>query len=51
MSGPVRQDIERLTGRRVIAFISANHIDPDLTVETFILAPDGVENADGAAEQ
>jgi uncharacterized protein YbcI len=39
MSGPVRQDIEQLTGRPVIAFLGANHIDPDLAVETFILAP------------
>jgi uncharacterized protein YbcI len=51
MSGHVRQDIERLTGRRVIAVVSANHIDPDLTVETFILAPDAVDGANGAAQE
>jgi uncharacterized protein YbcI len=33
------QTIERLTGRSVIAFMSANHIDPDMAVETFVLAP------------
>jgi uncharacterized protein YbcI len=35
-------EVERLTGRRVIGFMSANHIDPDLAVEVFILAPDGL---------
>jgi hypothetical protein len=32
--------VERLTGRTVAAFMSANHIDPDLAAEVFILAPD-----------
>ena len=31
--------IEDITGRTVIAFLSANHLDPDIAVETFILAP------------
>ena len=31
--------IETITGRTVTAFLSANHIDPDFAVETFILAP------------
>ena len=31
--------IEGLTGRQVIAFMSANHIEPDLAVETFVLKP------------
>jgi uncharacterized protein YbcI len=31
--------IEELTGRHVIAFLSANHLDPDLAIETFVLAP------------
>ena len=29
--------VEELTGRRVTAFMSNNHIDPDLAVETFVL--------------
>lgn len=29
--------VEELTGRTVSAFVSANHIDPDMGVETFIL--------------
>ena len=31
--------IERLTGRKVIGFMSDNHIDPDIAVEVFILEP------------
>ena len=30
------ETIERLTGRRVRAFMSANHQDPDLAVELFV---------------
>ena len=25
-------------GRKVLAFLSANHVDPDIAVETFMLA-------------
>jgi uncharacterized protein YbcI len=31
--------IEELTGRKVIGFMSDNHIDPDLAVEVFVLEP------------
>jgi uncharacterized protein YbcI len=31
--------VERHTGRSVRAFVSANHLDPDIAVETFLLAP------------
>jgi uncharacterized protein YbcI len=31
--------IEEITGRHVIAFLSANHIDPDIAIESFMLAP------------
>jgi uncharacterized protein YbcI len=31
--------IERLSGRKVIAFLSANHIDPDIAIESFVLQP------------
>jgi uncharacterized protein YbcI len=30
--------VQRLTGRGVTAFMSANHIDPDLAAEVFVLA-------------
>jgi uncharacterized protein YbcI len=29
--------IEAITGRGVVAFVSAVHFDPDLAIETFIL--------------
>ena len=32
-----REAVERLTGRKVLAFISGNHVDPDIAVELFIL--------------
>ena len=35
--------IERLTGRKVIGFMSDNHIDPDIAVEVFILEPVGAD--------
>jgi len=39
--------VERLTGRKVLAFLSDHAVDPDYAVEVFILEP-GLEN--GAAE-
>jgi uncharacterized protein YbcI len=39
MKRDVSREIEELTGREVIGFMSDNHIDPDLAVEVFILAP------------
>jgi uncharacterized protein YbcI len=33
--------VEELTGRKVAAFMSANHIDPDLAAEIFVLEADG----------
>ena len=31
--------VEELSGRRVAAFMSDNHIDPDLAIEIFVLQP------------
>jgi uncharacterized protein YbcI len=39
MSADCIASIEDLTGRTVLAFMSANHIDPDLAAEVFILKP------------
>jgi uncharacterized protein YbcI len=39
MSREAIATIEDLIGRSVTAFMSNNHIDPDLAVETFVLAP------------
>lgn len=33
------REVERLTGRKVAAFMSSVHFDPDLAVETFLLEP------------
>ncbi len=39
MKNDVSREIEQLTGRKVIGFMSDNHIDPDLAVEVFVLEP------------
>src|ERR1700756_3643734 len=37
MGAELTAGIEEITGREVIAFLSDNHIDPDIGVETFVL--------------
>jgi uncharacterized protein YbcI len=39
MQEDVSREVEELTGRRVVGFMSDNHIDPDLAVEVFVLEP------------
>ena len=39
MEKDLSREIEVLTGRTVVGFMSDNHIDPDLAVEVFVLAP------------
>ncbi len=51
--GTMRHDlisgVEEILGRKVAAFLSDNHIDPDVAVEIFLLAPaDGGPQGDGA---
>ena len=36
-------EIQRLTGRSVLAFISNSHVGPDLEVELFMLGPEAPE--------
>jgi uncharacterized protein YbcI len=36
--------VERITGRKVVAFMSDNHIDPDLAAEVFVMG-DGQDAA------
>lgn len=50
--GTMRTDlvaaVEMLTGSTVVAFLSDNHIDPDIAIESFVLEPrtnDGTEEA------
>lgn len=38
-------EVERLSGRRVLAFISNQHVGPDLEVELFVLAAPGTRPA------
>jgi uncharacterized protein YbcI len=37
MADEMKASVERLTGRRVVAFMSDNHLEPDMAVEVFIL--------------
>jgi uncharacterized protein YbcI len=37
MAADFREAVERLTGRKLLAFISGNHLDPDIAAELFIL--------------
>lgn len=39
MAGEATELIEGLTGRTVSAFMSANHLEPDMAAELFVLAP------------
>src|SRR4051794_11138944 len=39
MEADVSLEIEQLTGRKVVGFMSDNHIAPDLAVEVFVLEP------------
>jgi uncharacterized protein YbcI len=39
MEPAFRGAVEELTGRKVIAFLSQVHFDPDLSQETFVLEP------------
>jgi hypothetical protein len=32
--------VEMITGRTVIAFLSDNHLEPDVAIESFVLEPD-----------
>jgi uncharacterized protein YbcI len=40
--------VERLSGRRVLAYMSANHLDPDMAMETFVLEPLIASNGNSA---
>ena len=40
--------VERLSGRRVIAFMSDSNVGPDLEIELFVLEPDGKAPAESS---
>jgi uncharacterized protein YbcI len=48
MAERYKETIERLTGRRVVAFLSQAHVEPDITVEMFFV--DGPLPGFGAVE-
>ncbi len=37
MESELREAVERLTGRRVVAFVGGNELEPDLAAELFVL--------------
>ena len=39
MGDELSAGVEDITGRTVIAFLSANHLEPDVAIESFMLAP------------
>jgi uncharacterized protein YbcI len=47
--------VEQISGRNVFAFLSANHIDPDCAVESFVLVPrvdgKGINGGGGPGEE
>lgn len=42
--------VENALGRKVIAFMSDNHVNPDMAVEVFVLAPRHAGPRDGDSE-
>lgn len=38
-------EVERITGRKVVAFMSQVHFDPDMAVEIFVLEPTTADDA------
>jgi len=39
MAHELSAGVEDITGRKVVAFLSANHLEPDVAIESFMLAP------------
>jgi uncharacterized protein YbcI len=49
MSTQMIEAVERFSGRKVFAFLSDNHVDPDVAVETFVLVPESDRDAANGA--
>ncbi len=47
MSTQMIAAVERHSGRSVLAFLSDNHVDPDVAVESFVLHPIAATARDG----
>lgn len=39
MREPLTEAVEQILGRKVIAFLSDQHLEPDIALEMFVLAP------------
>jgi uncharacterized protein YbcI len=50
MREELTREVEHLTGRKVLAFLSDNHLDPDLGLEAMLLEPDH-RSSDGAGPE
>ncbi len=51
MRTDLARGVEEILGREVTAFLSDNHIDPDIAVEVFVLGRGGAEShGDGALD-
>jgi hypothetical protein len=40
MGDELSAGVEDISGRKVIAFLSANHLEPDIASESLMLAPE-----------
>jgi uncharacterized protein YbcI len=47
MRRPFSDAVEEITGRKVIAFMSQVHLDPDMAAEIFVLAQSSSDDAEG----
>ena len=47
MQSPFTEMVESITGRKVRAFLSQTHIDPDISCEIFVLEPSGAAVPEG----
>jgi uncharacterized protein YbcI len=51
MTGRFSAAIEKIMGRKVVAFMSQVHFDPDMAVEIFVLTPEGSEEASDVTDE
>lgn len=50
MGDDLTAGVEEILQRKVVAFLSANHIDPDIAIESFLLAPEGDRSPEAPAQ-
>jgi uncharacterized protein YbcI len=50
MREEVSKEVARLTGRNVLAMMSANHVDPDLAAEIYVLDGPPIYNHDSTEQ-